>query len=80
LGKQEERKKEARKQEERKQEAIIMSGRSQGNSLSSGGSGGWYRVSRDPPVQRWKKGWKLGRKFPESIMIGRKFSAIAMIK
>jgi hypothetical protein len=25
--------------------------------------------------QRWKKGWKWGRNFPESIMVGRKFSA-----
>ena len=45
LRKKEARKKEARKQEERKQEAIIMSGRSQGNSSSSGGSGGSYRAS-----------------------------------
>ena len=26
--------------------------------------------------QRWKKGWKLGRNFPESKLVGRKFSAI----
>jgi hypothetical protein len=26
--------------------------------------------------QRWKNGWKLGRNFPESIIVGRKFSAI----
>ena len=29
-----------------------------------------------PEFQRWKKGWKLGRNFPESIMVGRKFSAM----
>jgi hypothetical protein len=28
-----------------------------------------------PHGQRWKKGWKLGRNFPERIMVGRKFSA-----
>jgi hypothetical protein len=54
LGKKAARKKDARKQEERKQEAIIMSGRSQGNSSSSGGSGGSYRASfrdRCPEVE-----------------------------
>jgi hypothetical protein len=31
---------------------------------------------RNGEDQRWKKGRKLGRNFPESIMVGRKFSAI----
>jgi hypothetical protein len=26
--------------------------------------------------KRWEKGLKLGRNFPESVMVGRKFSAI----
>jgi hypothetical protein len=30
----------------------------------------------DALEQRWKKGWKLGRNFPESIMVGRKFLEI----
>jgi hypothetical protein len=26
--------------------------------------------------QRWKKGWKQGRNFPESIMVGRSFQQL----
>jgi hypothetical protein len=31
---------------------------------------------RGADAQRWKKGWKLGRNFPESKLVGRKFSVI----